>query len=160
MNFLSAAEINLSSPYAVTQVDELSVRFCTQDGVHYMVGFMRDIFILTDNGYYLYLVNETEVKGEDPLVYETVVAIIANFFSHSANDAMLYICSPSDNRQAARARLFKMWFDKTEQAANFTLTVYSNRDQGVDYYYGVILRKDNPAHDQLIKIFLDFLSDT
>ena len=73
---------------------------------------------------------------------------------------MLYICSPSDHRQAARARLFKMWFDKTKEAESFTLAVYSNRDKGVDYYYGVILRKDNPYHDKLIEIFYDFLSDT
>lgn len=159
MNFLSAEEINQTSPYQVTQVDELSVRFCTQNGVHYWVGFTMDIFILTENGYYLYLINESEPKGEDPLVYQTVVAIIANFFAHSASDAMLYICSPSDSRQAARARLFKMWFNKTEDSKNFTLETYSHVDDGIEYFYGIILRKDNPYHEKMISIFLDFLSD-
>lgn len=160
MNFLSAEEINQASPYQVTQVDELSVRFCTQNGVHYWVGFLRDIFILTENGYYLYLTNESETKNEDPLVYKTIVAIIANFFAHSASDAMLYICSPSDSRQAARARLFEMWFNKTEEAKFFTLNTYSDIDAGVKYFYGIILRKDNPEHDKIISIFLDFFSDT
>ena len=159
MNFLSAEEINQTSPYQVTQVDELSVRFCTQYGVHYWVGFLRDIFILTENGYYLYITNESETKGADSLVYETVVAIIANFFTHSASDAMLYICSPSDSRQATRARLFEMWFNKTEEAKSFTLQTYSNIDEGVKYFYGIILRKDNPEHDKMIGIFKEFLSD-
>ena len=159
MNFLSAEEINQTSPYQVTQVDELSVRFCTQNGVHYWVGFLRDIFILTENGYYLFLTNESEVKGEDPLVYQTVVAIIANFFAHAVSDAMLYICSPSDSKQAARARLFQMWFNKTEKTENFTLNTYSNIDEGVEYFYGLILRKDNPDHDKMIDIFIEFLSD-
>ena len=159
MNFLSAEEINQTSPYQVTQVDELSVRFCTQNGVHYWVGLLRDIFILTENGYYLYLTNESETKGEDPLVYGTMVAIIANFFAHSASDAMLYICSPSDSRQAARARLFEMWFNKTEEAKYFTLNTYSDIDEGVKYFYGIILRKDNPEHDKIIDIFLDFFTD-
>ena len=159
MNFLSAEEINQSSPYHVTQVDELSVRFCTQKGVHYWVGFMHDIFILTENGYYLYLTNESETKGEDPLVYKTVVAIIANFFAHSESDAMLYICSPSDSKQAARARLFEIWFNKSEESKSFTLNTYSEIDEGVHYFYGIILHKDNPDHDKMIDIFLDFFSD-
>lgn len=159
MNFLSAEEINQTSPYQVTQVDEMSVRFCTQSGVHYLVGFVMDIFILTENGYYLYLINETETQGDDPLVYKTVVAIITNFFAHSASDAMLYICSPSDSKQAARARLFKMWFNKTEGSEDFTLETYSNMEDGVEYFYGIILRKDNPYHDKMIRIFVDFFSD-
>ena len=137
----------------------MSVRFCTQKGVHYWVGFVNDIFILTENGYYLYLVNESETAGEDPLVYQTIVDIIANFFAHSTTDAMLYICSPSDSKQAARARLFKMWFNKTEKANNFTLKTYSNKEEDVEYFYGIILRKDNPYHDKMIDIFLDFFTD-
>ena len=118
-----------------------------------------DIFILTENGYYLYLVNETDTGSEDPLVYKTIVSIIANFFAHSEEDAMLYICSPSDNRQAARARLFQMWFNRTEGTEKFTLQTYSNQDDGIEYFYGIILRKDNPNHDKLLEIFVDFLSD-
>ena len=72
---------------------------------------------------------------------------------------MLYICSPSDSKQAARARLFKLWFNKTEEAENFTLNTYSNIEENVEYFYGIILRKDNPYHDKMIDIFLDFFSD-
>ena len=159
MNFLSANEINKTSPYKVTQVDEMSVRFSTQNGVRYLVGFTRDIFILTENGYYLYIINENEPQATDPLVYETMVAVIANFFAHSKEDAMLYICSPSDSRQATRARLFKIWFNKTSEAKNFTLETYSHIDDGIEYFYGMILCKDNPYHDKMLKIFEEFLSD-
>ena len=159
MNFLSADEINKTSPYKVTQVDEMSVRFSTQYGVRYLVGFTLDIFILTENGYYLYIINENEPQTTDPLVYETMVAVIANFFAHSKEDAMLYICSPSDSRQAVRARLFKMWFNKTNEAIDFTLETYSHVDDGIEYFYGIILRKDNPYYEKMINIFFDFLSD-
>ena len=159
MNFLSADEINKTSPYKVTQVDEMSVRFSTQNEVRYLVGLTMDIFILTENGYYMYIVNENEPQATDPLVYETMVAVIANFFAHSKEDAMLYICSPSDSRQAVRARLFKMWFNKTDEARHLTIKTYSHMDDGIEYFYGIILRKDNPYHEKMINIFLDFLSD-
>ena len=159
MNFLSAEEINLTSPYKVTQVDDMSVRFCTQYGVHYWVGVVNDIFILTENGYYLYIVNESETAGEDPLVYQTIVAIISNFFTHSAEDVVLYICSPSDNRQNARARLFEMWFKRANVSKSFTLKTHADKEGDTKYFYGIILRKDNPYHDKMISIFLDFFSD-
>ncbi len=159
MNFLSAEEINKTSPYKVTQVDEMSVRFSTQNGVRYWIGLTMDIFILTENGYYLYIINENEPKAEDPLIFKTIVAIIANFFSHSVEDAMLYICSPSDSRQASRARLFQIWFNSAQESSQFSLITYSNKDDEIDYYYGMILRKDNPFYAKIVGIFKDFLSD-
>ena len=52
-----------------------------------------------------------------------------------------------------------MWFNKTAEAKSFTLNTYSDIDEGVKYFYGIILRKDNPEHDKMISIFLDFFSD-
>lgn len=78
MAFLSADSINERAPYKVTQVSELSVAFVTNSGVGYLVGFYNDIFILDDNGYYMYVVDQSEPRQRDPLVAQTIAIIIEN----------------------------------------------------------------------------------
>lgn len=158
---LSAEAINVHSPYKVIQVDELSVRFCTNYGVKYMVGFTPDAFIFDENGFDFYIISETEPSVQDPLVFQTVLAIIENLFEVTNDAAMIYICAPDNDKQAVRARLFKMWFEQAKCHEDYTLKTYDSIDavSKTHYFYGLILRTSNPNHDRLIDIFLDFLSD-
>lgn len=158
MKIICAETINLSSPYIVTQVDDFSVRFVTEYGVRYLVGFTPDVFIYEENGYEFYIVNESEPSVQDFNLFGTIVAIIQNLFDNLSNSAMVYICSPENEQQKARARLFDIWFYKAKASIDFTLRTYHSHED-VDYYYGLILRKDNPEHDELIKMFYDFIVD-
>lgn len=159
MASINASIINLTAPYVVSQKDELTVHFVTNLGIRYQVGFTKDIFIFDENGYDFFIINENNTDIQDPLVFLTVQAIIKNLFDNAGDSAVIYICSPSDNRQAIRARLFKMWFAKSPLCNNFSLTTYHSVDNEVEYFYGLILKKDNPHHNQLIDIFMDFISD-
>lgn len=158
---VSAEFINQKSPYKVIQVDDLSVRFITTSGVKYLVGFTPDSFIFDEGGYDFFIINESETAIQDHLVFETIIAVIESLFADTNNSAMIYICSPYDNRQNARARMFEMWFSQAHAQDFYSLTTYDSIDNstGTHYYYGLILKKDNPEHDNLIEIFLDFIKD-
>lgn len=158
MEIIHAETINLSSPYIVTQVDDYSVSFVTEHGIRYLVGFTPDIFIFDENGYEFYIINESEPVGQDIKIFNTIVAIIENLFFNSNNSAMVYICSPQNQLQQIRSRLFSIWFHKARVSDTYTLKTYHSFDE-TDYYYGLIIRKDNPEHDILIKMFFDFFSD-
>ena len=159
MILVSAEAINRKAPYKVIQVDDMSVRFVTRMGVRYIVGFTPDAFIFDENGYEFYIINESEPAKQDPLLFDTIVAIVENLFHNTRNSAMIYICAPDNHQQAVRARMFSIWFERADDKQEYTLQTYDSHDDGVDYYYGLILRRDNPDHDRLIDIFLDFLHD-
>lgn len=160
MSFLSPESINRVAPYRVVRVDDMSVSFQTSEGVHYLVGFFHDIFVVDKDGYYLYLVDQDKPQSKDPLIAQTIIAIIEDFFNHVSESAVLYICDVNDQKQAYRARLFSSWFSSAEASQRYTLNTYHNQDdKGVDYYYGLILRRDNPDHDEIVQIFYDFLAE-
>ena len=160
MSFLSPENINQVAPYKVTRVDDMSVSFVTADGVRYLIGFFHDIFVVDKDGYYLYVVDQDAPQKKDPLIGKTIIAIIEDFFNHVSQSAVLYICDVNDKKQALRARLFSGWFNTADGNTKYTLNTYQNQDdKGVEYYYGLILRKDNPEHDEIVRIFYDFLAE-
>lgn len=159
MTILTASDINKTSYYKVTQEDELSVTFYTNLGIRYNVGLTKDHFIFQDNSYFLHTVSNKHPAGHDINVYNTIIAILENAFLNSKETLMLYICDPSDSKQAARSRLFEQWFHKYPHNNEYHLEVYHSLDNGVDYYYGLIIRKDTPNLDDIINSFKDFLTD-
>lgn len=155
MNVINASTINLKSPYKVIQVDELSVRFKTSAGVRYIVGFIYD-----EGGYEFYIIPESETAPQDPLVFQTIMAVIEDLFASASESVMIYICAPDDDRQAVRARLFEMWFHKAKAESSYSLYTYNSQEEdGSQYFYGLLLRKDNPSHDTLVTAFMDFIAD-
>lgn len=160
MAFIVASEINQTSPYRVTQVDELSVAFVNQYGVRYIIGFVPDVFIINECGYYLYVVNEDDSAQQDSLVGDTIRAIVTNFFLNASQSVMLYICDVTDGKQALRSRLFRTWFSTSHQSNDYTLEIYNNTNSdGVEFFYGLLLRKDNPNYETIINAFYEFLSE-
>ena len=159
MKIIDAETINERSSYKVTQVDEYSVRFITSDGVRYLVGFHNDIFIFDNNAYWLYVINENEPQKRDPKVGQTIITIIQDLFRHTSDSVSLYVCSPSEGQQETRHRLFKGWFANACFTEQFTLETHHQVDNGKDFYYGLILRKDNIDHDWIIKTFHEFFED-
>lgn len=159
MACISAERINKTAPYRVTQVDELSVRFCTNTGTKYIVGFTPDVFIFDEDAYEFYIINETATATQDRLVFQTVVSVIEDLFYDTAQSALIYICAPDNNQQAVRSRLFQIWFSQANMHEEYTLETYDSFDDGTAYFYGLIIRRDHPLHDELIATFRDFLTD-
>lgn len=154
---LSVDAINEQSPYWVIQLDDMLFRFATRNGIRCHVGFYPDTFFLNEGAYHLFIERiHDDHTPADPLVFEMVSVIIEEFFRDNAN-VMLYICDPSDNRQEARARLYRHWYETYEHHDLYTLS-----DAAIDFeqstvYAGMLLRKDHPAYQPVLDAFEAFV---
>ena len=150
---LSADKINETSPYWVIPLDEKSFRFRTDKGVVYVVGFYADNIFSINDAYHFYISNANHQHGpNDPKVLATVIAVIEEFFRQEPM-VMLYICDPRDHRQSARNRLYLRWFNDYINSSDFRLYSESVMYKSVDYYAGLIMRKDNPYYDDVVATF-------
>ena len=152
---LSADKVNEASPYWVIALDELSFRFRTENGVVYVVGFYPDKLFYIKGAYHFYIRNANKKHvANDPKVFQVITAVIEEFFRQNPL-VMLYICDPRDNRQAARNRLYQHWFEGYINHSEFRLYSESVVYKSVDYYAGLIMRKDNPYYEEVVATFHD-----
>ena len=150
---LSAENINRTAPYRVETINDLSVSFVTDNEVCYDVGFYADNIFSIDGAYHFYISNADHKHApNDPKVLATVIAVIEEFFRQEPM-VMLYICDPRDHRQAARSRLYLRWFNDYIKNSDFRLYSESVIYKSVDYYAGLIMRKDNPYYDEVVTTF-------
>lgn len=66
---------------------------------------------------------------------------------------LLYVCDTSDNREAARNRLFIRWFKQSAQPDRFTIRSASTTIEGQGFYAAIIVENRNPL---LTDITADF----
>lgn len=150
---LSADKINETSPYWVIPLDELTFRIRTDNGVVYRIGFYEDTYFAMSGAYHFFIDNALNRHApHDSEVLETVTAIIEEFFRQDPL-VMLYICDPTDHRQAARNRLYQHWFENYINHSNFRLYSESVEYKSVDYFAGLLMRKDNPLYDDVVARF-------
>ena len=154
---LSVDHINEQSPYWVIQLDDMQFRFVTKNGIKYRVGFYADEYFLGDKAFHFYIDNEEKIHApKDRNVSKVIILIIEEFFRQDSS-VMLYICDPSDNREAARSNLYKHWFSNYEKKNELTLLSEELNFNGYISYAGMILRKDHPEYDSLINDYKIFI---
>lgn len=70
---LSVDNINRKSPYWVIQLDDITFRFVTKNGIVYRVGFYKDPYFLGDKAYHFFIANENEsFAPKDTDVYRVI----------------------------------------------------------------------------------------
>ena len=154
---LSADELNLRSPYHLAQVNDMTFSFVTDQQIRYNVGFYKDTYFMDDGAYHFFIDNSEHEHGSyDPKILDVVTVILEEFFSQEPT-VMLYICDPTDKRQAARDRLYHLWF--YDYARNHEMTLFSDSVtfKKTKYYAGILLRHDHPLHDMILAYYQDFL---
>lgn len=112
---------------------------------------------MDDGAYYFFIDNRGhEHRSYDPKILDVITIIIEEFFRQEPA-VMLYICDPADKRQAARDRLYHLWF--YDYARNHEMTLYSDSVSfnGEKYYAGILLRHDHPLHDIILEYYQNFL---
>ena len=121
---LSADILNQHSPYKLSQLGEFTFRFVTDQNIHYTVGFYKDTIFMDDGAYHFFIENTEHEHGSyDSKILDVVTAILEEFFSQEPT-VMLYICDSNDHRQAARDRLYHLWF--YDYARSHEMTLYSD----------------------------------
>lgn len=154
---LSVDNINRNSPYWVIQLDEMTFRFITKNGVVYRVGFYQDTYFLGDKAYHFFIANENDVAApKDAGVYKVITCVLEEFFSQDTS-VMLYICDPYDHREAIRNNLYKRWFDAYPRRDELTLQSETLDFEGYIVYTGMILRKHHPEYDTLLATYGEFV---
>ena len=138
---LSADELNLRSPYRLAQINDMTFSFVTDQQIRYNVGFYKDTYFMDDGAYHFFIDNSEHEHGSyDPKILDVVTVILEEFFSQEPT-VMLYICDPTDKRQAARDRLYHLWF--YDYARNHEMTLFSDSVtfKKTKYYAGILLRQ-------------------
>lgn len=154
---LSVDNINQTSPYWVIQLDDLTFRFVTKNGVVYRVGFYKDPYFLGDRAYHFFIANENEASTpKDIDVYKVITCVLEEFFRQDAS-VMLYICDPYDHREAIRDNLYKRWFKNYPRHDELTLQAEELNFDGYVVYTGMILRKDHPDYEELLDTYKSFV---
>ncbi|WP_159473258.1 DUF6169 family protein [Dyadobacter sp. 3J3] len=57
----------------------------------------------------------------DPRVKDTILDFLSKYFNTKPDNALIFVCDTSDNRQDARFKMFNSWFDK-----NTKISVYNS----------------------------------
>lgn len=129
--------------------------FVSNAEVKFVVGFDEDDFISSES-YQLIIANVNQRPSpRDKGVRDTVFAIIQEFFRVN-NVTMLYICESGDGKQAMRSRLFNYWFSLLADKGKYTILQSSITDEeGINNYFAVISRKDNPYAAQVMTEFYE-----
>ena len=155
---LSVDNINQSSPYWVIQLDDMTFRFVTKNGVVYRVGFYKDPYFLGNRAYHFFISNENKaITPKDIDVYKVITCVIEEFFNQDSS-VMLYICDPHDHREAIRDNLYKRWFNSYPKHDELTLQTEELNFDGYIVYTGMILRKDNPDYEELLDTYKAFVA--
>ena len=100
--------------------------------------------------------SEHEHGSYDSKILDVVTVILEEFFSQEPT-VMLYICDSTDHRQAARDRLYHLWFYDYARSHEMTLYSDSVTFKQVNYYAGILMRHDHPLHDMILSYYQDFL---
>ena len=96
------------------------------------------------------------LSSYDSKILDVVTVILEEFFSQEPT-VMLYICDSTDHRQAARDRLYHLWFYDYARSHEMTLYSDSVTFRQVNYYAGILMRHDHPLHDMILSYYQDFL---
>ena len=154
---LSVERINRKSPYWVIQLDDLTFRFNTKNGISYRVGFYQDKYFLGEKAYHFFITNENEIFApKDNNVFSVITIVLEEFF-RSDKSVMLYICDPQDHREQTRANLYQRWFSIYPRRRKMTLKTVELTFDDYIVYAGMILRNDNPEYNERIDDFNEFV---
>ena len=144
--------VNKIAPYEVS-IEGKQFVFNTLYGLHYEVRFFEEQPIGgCETWQFSFAKANSGQTAEDPYVRFTLFAIIDEFFREN-EDVLLYICDTSDNREAARNRLFIRWFKQSAQPDRFTIRSASTIIEGQGFYAAIIVENRNPL---LTDITADF----
>lgn len=158
MKELDLNKINALAPYNVVKANRPNYfRFISKAGAEFAIGFDEDDFISSESYQFIIVNSNGKHSPNDIRVRDTIFAIVNEFFRVN-NVTMLYICETSDGKQAMRSRLFSYWFTTLADKGKYSIYQSSIVDEGgVDNYFAVITRTDNPFAKQVMNEFYDNL---
>jgi len=150
----------LLSPYALSETDELSYEFVTDQEVKYKIYFLDygsvfNEYLSYNNSIYTFNIDIIETNAEfivtDERIGLTVVQVLKLFFAKIEN-VIIYVCDSIDDRQLARKRKFDFWFWKYSDG-----TIIKEDGiaviEDVEILSSLLINKSNPHVKEVILAF-------
>ena len=154
---LSPERINQNAPYRLVLSDSDVLRFITDHGLVYEVGFTEDYTFMEENLYQFFI---SELTGNhyapDPKIKSTIWAVLQEFFLQNEN-VVIYICDTTDGKQAIRNRLFQKWYNEFEEKEDYTFMTGMAEYEGVSYFASAIAANSNPHLAEVKQAFEQFV---
>lgn len=90
-------------------------------------------------------------KGYDEKVKNTIVGIIADYFTKRQNDGLLYVCDTSNGLGQHRNITFSKWFNEVNMPIERHKGTFSCESNG--FYTSLLIHTENPDKDYYIEAF-------
>ena len=154
-SIINLDDINLSAPYFVyASSDNKSIKFTTDNTLHYTVSFIEDYNF--PGAYQFFLYEDDKRKSSyDEKISLTILSILRSFFTDK-NKVLLFICDAQDDRQCGRNLLFSKWYHIYGSKAYHKEDLVINVGGTCSYYASFICRKDHPSLKIMQETFIDF----
>lgn len=152
-----------SQPYKIYNYKPHYFSFTTDRGVEYECNFYSaaEYFVdYPDIAPNVFLFNVSRIskeviKGIDYRIQFTVVEIVAQFLASKTN-AVVYVCDPSDGRDAARFKKFKSWYFYAEHPSHTIIQLTNEVETGgMHFRMAMLVHKDNPRKDRFVKAYFE-----
>lgn len=100
-------------------------------------------------------ISKEAIKGIDYRIQFTVVDIVAQFLASKIN-AVVYVCDPSDGRDAARFKKFKSWYFYAEHPSHTIIQTTGEVEAGgMNFRMAMLVHKNNPRKDRFLKAYFE-----
>lgn len=131
--------------YKLLEGNDPLFSFVTKYGLSYCVAFRKMDF---DNPFFdsLYSFDFWETNNQkfskDDRIGDTIIAIIFYFFKTNPNCILHYICDSMDQKHHFRSKLFKKWYDKSNDNSFSKLNIEFKIDEEISYHLEFIFNTD------------------
>ena len=149
---------NLQNPYNIEEVAN-GYRFTTDFGIVYELTFLLYPTVNTSEDYSIYMFNIEQIKKgkttKDDRIRITIEYVVGLFFENNIN-VILVIMDTIDNKQEARLRLFKNWY---QQRNDNRIEKYEAVCQSEDIQLFTMLLVDtnNPYKRRILEDYYDLV---
>lgn len=136
---------NLKAPYKVYTDKTGNIYSFQIQSTEYRVLFLESNNLLEDLPLYSIVIDRS-FKDSTINPTQTIIAIIKNLLD--SNNVLCYTCDTEGDKQFARHRLFKQWFNNDSEADLYEMI---NIDAIGDICGGLIIKKSHPLYSIYLK---------
>ena len=151
--------LSLQSPYQIEEVAN-GYRFTTDFGIVYELTFLLYPTVNISEDYFIYMFNIEKVKkgvtAKDDRIRITIEYVVGLFFQNNEN-AILVIMDTIDNKQGARLRLFKDWYQ--QRNLNYRVEKFEATCQTEDMqlFTMLLINENNPYKNNILEDYYDLV---
>jgi hypothetical protein len=155
----------LLNPYLLRSTDPFRYEFVTDVGIVYAAYFLNYSYLFGDYpriAHYMYSFNIEQIQGSavqagtDERIAHTILDVLRRFFN-AVDNAVIYVCDSSDERQMIRKRKFDRWFSRYSDGS---IIKEDGRivTAGISILNALLIHREHFLRDEIIAAFRELNS--